>query len=122
MTKPSADKESGWPQWKKDKLLEMKKAKKTGKEIAEALGKTPGSVANQWHYMQKTDPRAADVPEIKCNRRPWSKNAAAMRAEMSLPGEVTTYVDELGRTVKRFPPGYAVGIYPAASVGSRSSG
>ena len=38
------------------------------------------------------------------------------------PGEVTTYVDELGRTITKCPPGYARGVFPNASARGTGGG
>lgn len=46
------DEGRGWPQWKKEKLIEMKAAGKKPKEIAAALGKKPSQVSWMWHYLQ----------------------------------------------------------------------
>jgi hypothetical protein len=46
-----------------------------------------------------------------------STKLSQVRHHTRPPGEITTYVDEQGRTITKCPPGYARGAYPSHTVG-----
>lgn len=95
-----------WEPWQVEKLVAMKEAHRSSKEIQAAIGKSVNQINVKWCLMRKADG----------NRRKSSRwtNRTFDQAVPTAPS--TTYTDEQGRVITVCPPGYAIGAYPQRSV------
>lgn len=113
-----------WTEEKRQLLVQMKLAKVPMSEICLALNRTPNQInVYIWRRRKLGDPLISQIPKIPpgAHRRGRTYNhwkPAPIPSPIPAP-EPTVYIDEQGRTVKRYPPAYAMGTDPKVTARSR---